>query len=155
MEPKTQTDGGGDKAGGVAIATGTPDEWSNDIVEIGDAIANLTLAQAVQLSTYLEEAHGIKPATSGYVMPDQGPQPPKEEKPPEQTEFTVVLEGVPDATKKLGVVKLWREVTSQGLKESKDSVDQAPKVLKENIPLAEANALKEKFEAAGAKITIK
>ncbi len=71
----------------------------------------------------------------------------------EKTEFTVELTDA--GANKINVIKVVREVTGQGLKEAKDIVDAAPKVVKENMPKAEAEALKKKLEEAGAKVTLK
>jgi large subunit ribosomal protein L7/L12 len=152
-EPEVQ--GSGDKGGGVSIAIGTPDEWSEDVVQIGDAIANLTLTEAVALSQYLEEVHGIKPASSGFIVPDQQKPEQAPEKAPEQTEFAVVVEGVLDMTQKVGVVKVWREITGMGLKESMEAVTKAPATVKEGVSREEAEKIKAKLAAAGATVTIK
>jgi len=71
----------------------------------------------------------------------------------EQTEFTVTLTDIGD--KKINVIKAVREVTSLGLKEAKDLVESAPKAVKEGVPKDEAEAIKKKFEAVGAKAEIK
>ena len=71
----------------------------------------------------------------------------------EQTEFTVTLTEIGD--KKINVIKAVREVTSLGLKEAKDLVEAAPKAVKEGVPKDEAEAIKKKFEAVGAKAEIK
>ena len=70
----------------------------------------------------------------------------------ESTEFKVTLEGAPD-DKKIGVIKVVREITGLGLKEAKDIVDGAPKVLKETCPKAEAEEIAKKITAAGGKVT--
>src|SRR5262245_10278492 len=131
-------------------------DFSADITGLGAKIAALTISQAVQLKDYLKEKYGIEPAAGGVVMAGGGGggAAPAEAK-AEQTEFTVVLEGVGDATKKIGVIKVVRELTNLGLKEAKDVVEGAPKPIKENIPQAEADAIKKKLEDAGAKVTIK
>ena len=71
----------------------------------------------------------------------------------EQTEFTITLTEIGD--KKINVIKAVREVTSLGLKEAKDLVEAAPKAVKEGVPKDEAEAIKKKFEAVGAKVEIK
>jgi len=125
------------------------------IAELGDKIAGLKLSEAVLLRDYLKEKHKIEPAAGGVVMgPAAGPAAPAE-KPPEQTEFTVVLEGLADPTKKINVIKVVREITNLGLKEAKDLVEGAPKAVKENIPKDEAAAIKKKLEDGGAKVTVK
>src|SRR5580692_5667154 len=107
-------------------------EFATDIIDIGDQIAALTITKAVQLKDYLKEKYGIEPAAGGVVMAGPGPAAPEEKK--EKTDFTVVLEGVGDATKKIAVIKVVRELTSLGLKEAKEVVDGAPKPIKENVP---------------------
>ncbi|HWO89478.1 MAG TPA: 50S ribosomal protein L7/L12 [Gemmatimonadales bacterium] len=72
----------------------------------------------------------------------------------EQTEFTVILKGV-DAAKKIGVIKVVRELTGLGLKEAKDLVDGAPKNVKEGVSKAEAQSYKAKLEEAGATVELK
>ncbi len=72
----------------------------------------------------------------------------------ESTEFKVTLETTPD-DKKIGVIKVVREITGLGLKEAKDMVDGAPKVLKETVPKAEAEEIAKKITAAGGKVTLK
>jgi len=129
-------------------------EFSADITGLGDQIAALTITKAVQLKDYLKEKYGIEPAAGGVVMQGGGGGPAVvEEK--VKTEFTVVLEGVPDATKKISVIKVVRELTNLGLKEAKEVVEGAPKPIKENIPQAEADTIKKKLEDAGAKVSIK
>jgi large subunit ribosomal protein L7/L12 len=132
--------------------------FSPDIKELGDKIIGLTVAKAVELGKYLEEVHGIKPAGGGVVMAAPaaggaagGPA----EKPAEKTEFTVVLEGLSDQTKKIGVIKVVREITNLGLKEAKELVEGAPKPVKENVPKDEAETLKKKLEDGGAKVSLK
>jgi large subunit ribosomal protein L7/L12 len=131
-------------------------DFSADITSLGDQIAALTITKAVQLKDYLKEKYGIEPAAGGVVMAGGGggaaaAAPAQEAK----TEFTVVLDGVGDATKKIGVIKVVRELTNLGLKEAKELVEGAPKAIKENIPQAEADTIKKKLEDAGAKVSIK
>ena len=131
--------------------------WSNEIVDLGDKIANLKVSQAVELGNYLEEKYGIKAAAGGVVMaagPAAGAaaEAPKVE---EQTEFTVVLEGLADPAKKINVIKVVREITNLGLKEAKDLVEGAPKAVKENVSKQDAEAIKKKLEDGGAKVSIK
>src|SRR5262249_9024705 len=132
-------------------------EFAGNIIELGDKIATLTIADAVNLKNYLKEKYGIEPAAGGVVIAGPaatggggGAAPAAEAK----TEFTVVLAGF-DAAKKIGVIKVVRELTSLGLKEAKDLVEGAPKPIKENIPKDEAETMKKKLEEAGAKVEIK
>jgi large subunit ribosomal protein L7/L12 len=128
-------------------------DFSADITGLGDQIAALTITKAVQLKDYLKEKYGIEPAAGGMMVGPAAAAAPEAKA--EQTEFTVVLDGVGDATKKIGVIKVVRELTNLGLKEAKDVVEGAPKPIKENIPKAEAETIKKKLEDAGAKVTIK
>lgn len=130
-------------------------DFSADITGLGDQIAALTITKAVQLKDYLKEKYGIEPAAGGVVMAGGGGGAAPAAEKAEQTEFTVVLDGVGDATKKIGVIKVVRELTNLGLKEAKEVVEGAPKPIKENIPKAEADTIKKKLEDAGAKVTIK
>jgi large subunit ribosomal protein L7/L12 len=124
--------------------------------EFGDKIAGLTLKEAKELSDYLEQAHGIKPAAGGAVMMT-GPMPgaaAEAEKKEEQTAFDVIVEDYPDA-KKIGVIKVVRAHTSLGLKEAKDLVEAKPAKVKEGISKEDAEKLKKELEEAGAKVAVK
>jgi large subunit ribosomal protein L7/L12 len=139
------------------MAEGNGATYAPDVTELGDKIAALTITKAVQLKDYLKEKYKIEPAAGGVMMPQGtggggGPAPVA---PVEQTEFTVVLDGLADPTKKINVIKVVREITGLGLKEAKDLVEGAPKPVKENIAKDEANNLKKKLEDGGAKVTLK
>src|ERR1017187_7740800 len=98
--------------------------WGDDIKDIGDKIAALTVSKAVELGDYLEEVHKIKPAAGGggpVVAAAAAPVVEKEV----QTEFAVVLESF--GADKIKVIKVVREITGLGLKEAKDAVEAAPK----------------------------
>lgn len=130
--------------------------FSPEISEIGDKIAALTIVKAVELKNYLKEKYQIEPAAGGMmVMPGGGGGGGAAEKPAEKTEFTVMLAGVADATKKINVIKVVREITGLGLKEAKDLVEGAPKPVKENIAKDEAEKLKKQLEDGGAKVELK
>jgi len=138
------------------MAEGNGRSWSPEIKEIGDKIVALTVGKAVELGDYMETVHGIKPAaTAVAAAPAGGGGAAVAEKPPEKTEFTVVLEGLADPAKKINVIKVVREITSLGLKEAKDLVEGAPKPVKENLPKDEAEAIKKKLEDGGAKVSLK
>jgi len=138
------------------MAEGNGQVWSPDIKDLGDKIVALTVGKAVELGDYLEKVHNIKPAAGGVVMAGPGGGGPAPvEKPPEQTEFTVVLDGLADPAKKITVIKVVREITNLGLKEAKDLVEGAPKPVKENVSKDEAGALKKKLEENGAKVSVK
>ena len=140
------------------MAEGNGQVWSPDIKDLGEKIVALTVGKAVELGDYLEKVHNIKPAAGGVVMaagPAGAGGAAAAEKPAEQTEFTVVLDGLADPAKKITVIKVVREITNLGLKEAKDLVEGAPKPVKENIAKDEAGALKKKLEDGGAKVTVK
>jgi large subunit ribosomal protein L7/L12 len=131
-------------------------EVAADIKELGDRLAGLTLKQAVDLTNYLKEAHGIEAAAGGVMMAagpggaaGAGAAAPAEEK----TTFDVVLKTVGD--KKIQVIKVVRAATGLGLKEAKDLVEGAPKTVKENLPKEEAEKLKKELEEQGATIELK
>src|SRR5437868_3657697 len=138
------------------MAEGNGQAWSPDIKDLGDKIVALTLSKAVELGNYMEGVHGIKAAAGGGVMIAAGPATAAPvEAPAVQTEFSVSLDGLTDATKKIAVIKVVREITGCGLAEGKTMVESAPKVIKENLPKEEAEALKKKLEDAGAKVSLK
>ncbi len=119
-----------------------------------EQIKGLTLLQAAELVKRLEEELGVSAAAAVPMMAAMpgaagAPAAAAEEK----TEFTVVLKEV--GAHKINVIKAVREVTSLGLKEAKDLVDGAPKTVKEGINKDEAEAIRKKFEEAGAKVEIK
>ncbi|HUY37102.1 MAG TPA: 50S ribosomal protein L7/L12 [Pirellulales bacterium] len=128
-------------------------EYSSTTKDLGDKIVALTLKQAKELSDYLENEHGIKPAAGGAVMM-AGPMGGAAAAPVEaQTEFTLVLEGFGD--KKIGVIKVVRAATGLGLKEAKDLVEGVPSKVKEGISKEDAEKLKKELEEAGATVSIK
>jgi large subunit ribosomal protein L7/L12 len=126
------------------------------IAELGEKIAGLTLAQAVELKTLLKEKYGIEPAAGGAVMMagPAGPAAPAAA-PVESTEFNVILEAGFDAAKKIGIIKVVREITGLGLAEAKGAVEGAPKPMKEGVDKKTAEDIKKKLEEAGAKVSIK
>ena len=126
--------------------------WSSEIVEIGDQIVALSVAQAARLSEYLEEVHGIKADASPVVLPPPGPD--LVVPPPEPTEFSVVLERF-EASTKIAVIKAVRETIALSIKDARDFVDSVPKVVRNRLPKADAEKLKAQLEAAGAKVSIK
>jgi large subunit ribosomal protein L7/L12 len=139
------------------MAEGNGQAWSPDIKDLGDKIVALTLSKAVELGNYMEQVHGIKAAAAGGGGGGGGVAAPTAavEAPAVQTEFAVSLDGLTDATKKIAVIKVVREITGCGLAEGKTMVESAPKVIKENLPKEEAEALKKKLEDAGAKVSLK
>ena len=125
------------------------------VTELGDKIATLTIAQAVELKNYLKEKYGIEPAAGGAVMMGGGGAAAAAAPAAEPTEFNVILEAGFDATKKIGIIKVVRELTGQGLAEAKATVEGAPKAIKESVDKKIAEDVKKKLEEAGAKVTIK
>ena len=116
--------------------------------EFIDAIKELSVLELNELVKACEEEFGVS-AAAGVVVAAAGPAAEVEEK----TEFDVELTEV--GAEKVKVIKVVREATGLGLKEAKDVVDNAPKNLKEAVSKEEAEDLKKKLEAEGAKVTIK
>jgi large subunit ribosomal protein L7/L12 len=131
-------------------------EVAADIKELGDKLAGLTLKQAVEIAGYLKEAYGIEAAAGGVAMVAAAggggaaaPAPVEEAK----STFDVVLKAAGD--KKIQVIKVVRSATGLGLKEAKDLVEAAPKVVKENLAKEEAEKLKKELEEQGATVELK
>ena len=139
----------------MAEGNGAATSYAADVSELGDRIAKLTITQAVQLKDYLKERYKIEPAAGGVAMMAPATASPVAAAPEVKTEFTVSLDGLADPSKKIGVIKVVRELTSLGLKEAKDLVEGAPKAVKENVQKDEAEAIKKKLEDGGAKVSIK
>ena len=130
--------------------------YAPEIKDLGEKIVSLTLGKAVELADYLEKVHNIKPAAGGaVVMAAAGGAAAGAEAATAKTEFTVVLDGIIAADKKISIIKVVREITGLGLKEAKDLVEGAPKNVKENIAKDEAETVKKKLEDAGAKVSLK
>ena len=122
-----------------------------DVNAISEQIQGLTLLEAADLVKTLEEKLGVSAAAAAVAVgPGAAPAAAAEE---EQTEFSVMLTGV--AGNKISVIKAVRAVTSLGLKEAKDLVDNPPKAVKENIAKDEAEALQAKLTEAGATVELK
>ncbi|HZS50201.1 MAG TPA: 50S ribosomal protein L7/L12 [Bryobacterales bacterium] len=126
-----------------------------DIHAIAEQIQGLTLLEAAELVKVLETKLGVSAAAAAPVMMAGGGSAaaPAAESAEEKTEFTVVLTSA--GASKINVIKAVREVTNLGLKEAKDLVDGAPKVIKENVSKQEAEELKKKFTEAGATVEIR
>ncbi|MGA2497642.1 MAG: 50S ribosomal protein L7/L12 [Tepidisphaeraceae bacterium] len=123
-----------------------------DIKQLGDSIANLSLKQAVELAAYLKDTYKIEPAAVAAAAGPAAAAAPAE-KAEEKTTFDVVLKSVGD--KKIQVIKVVREATGLGLKEAKDLVEGAPKVIKESLPKADADKLKKALEDQGGTVELK
>jgi large subunit ribosomal protein L7/L12 len=132
-------------------------EFSKETKDLGDKIVALSLKAAKELSDYLDEVHGIKPAAGGAVMmaapAGGGGAAGGAAAAAEKTEFDVVLDAFGD--NKIGVIKVVRAATGLGLKEAKDLVEGAPAKVKEGISKADAEKLKKELEESGAKVSIK
>ena len=121
-----------------------------DLNKIIDELSSLTVVEAAELSKQLEEKWGVTAAAAVAAAPAGGAAAaPAEEK----DEFTIVLASAGD--KKINVIKEIRAVTSLGLKEAKDLVEGAPKEVKSGVKKQEAEEIKKKLEAAGAKVELK
>ena len=122
-----------------------------DLNKLAEDIVGLTLLQAQELKTILKDKYGIEPAAGGAVMMAAGPAAAAEVA-EEKTEFDVVLTDA--GANKINVIKEVRAITGLGLKEAKDLVEAGGKV-KEGAAKAEAEEIKTKLEAAGAKVELK
>jgi large subunit ribosomal protein L7/L12 len=122
-----------------------------DLAKIVDELSNLTVLEAADLAKMLEEKWGVSAAAAVAVAgPAAGPAAAAAE---EQTEFNVELTAAGD--KKIEVIKEVRAITGLGLKEAKDLVEAAPKMVKEAVSKDEGEKLKKQLEAVGAKVTLK
>ena len=120
-----------------------------DLNKIIDELSKLTVVEAADLSKQLEEKWGVKAATAVAAAPAAGAAAPAEEK----SDFTIFLSAAGD--KKINVIKEVRAITGLGLKEAKDLVEAAPKEVKAGVAKKDAEEMKKKLEAAGAKVELK
>ena len=119
-----------------------------DLNKIIDDLSSLTVVEAAELSKQLEEKWGVTAAAAVAATPAAAAEPAEE-----KDEFTIVLAAAGD--KKINVIKEIRAVTTLGLKEAKDLVEGAPKEVKSGVNKKEAEEIKKKLEAAGAKVELK
>ena len=122
------------------------------IETLRDELSSLTVLEMSELKTLLEDHWGVKAAAAAPTMiaaPAAAAAAVEE-----ATDFQVTLKEAP-ADKKIAVIKVIRELINLGLKEAKELVEAAPKVVKESAPKAEAEEMKKKLEAAGAQVTLK
>ncbi|WP_185849094.1 50S ribosomal protein L7/L12 [Blattabacterium cuenoti] len=122
------------------------------IEKLAEQLVNLTVKQVNELATLLKKEYGIEPSTSVKMENTLS----KEEKTSEKEEksiFNIILKS--SGNSKLSVVKLVKEITGKGLKESKDLVDNIPSLLKESVNKKEAEDFKNKFEEIGAEVELK
>jgi|TARA_B110000902_G_scaffold230796_1_gene272581 large subunit ribosomal protein L7/L12 len=132
------------------MATGYDEDKLNQVIEL---LKSLSLSEAAGLVKMVEETFNVSAAPQmmgGFATAAPAAAAEVEEK----TAFDVVIESV-DSTKRIAVIKAVRSMTSLGLKEAKDVIEAAPKVLKEGVTKAEAEDMKKTLEEAGATVTIK
>jgi large subunit ribosomal protein L7/L12 len=123
-----------------------------DLANLVDQLSALSVLEAAQLSKMLEEKWGVS-AAAPVAVAAVGAIAPAAEAAPEQTEFDVILAAIGE--KKINVIKEVRAITSLGLKEAKDLVEAAPKLVKEGVNKEEAEKIKKQLEDAGATVEIK
>lgn len=124
---------------------------SANLAQIVDTLSALTVIEAAELSKMLEEKWGVSAAAPVAVAAAAGAAAPAAEA---QTEFNVILASAP-ADKKIGIIKVVREITGLGLKEAKDLVEAAPKPVKEAVSKDEAEKIKKSLVEAGATVEVK
>ena len=122
--------------------------------EILEAISNMSVMQVVELIADMEKKFGVTAAAPVAMVAGGGGAAAAAAPVEEKTEFTVILKEYP-ADKKVGVIKVVRELTGLGLKEAKDLVEGVPGTVKEGVNKADSDAMKKKLEEAGAKVEIK
>ena len=122
--------------------------------EILEAISQMSIMQVVELISDMEKKFGVTAAAPVAMAAVAGPAAAAAAPAEEKTEFTVILKEYP-ADKKVGVIKVVRELTGLGLKEAKDLVEAVPGTLKEGVNKADSDNMKKKLEEAGAKVEIK
>ena len=123
--------------------------------EIVDTISAMSVIDLAELVKILEEKFGVVAAAPMMMAPPSGAgaATPQSGAAEEQTVFNVELSEA--GANKIGVIKVIREITQKGLKEAKDLVDAAPKIVKEGVGKEEAQSIKQKLEEAGAKVSLK
>jgi len=121
--------------------------------QVVDFLSNMSVMDMAALKTELEAKWGVTAAVAAAAGPAAGAGAGAAAPAAEQTEFTVTLTDA--GANKIGVIKAVREVTNLGLKEAKDLVDGAPKVVKEGVNKADAETIKKKLTEAGAKVDVK
>jgi len=127
-------------------------EFSAETKELADKLVSLSVKQAQELVDCLKQEHGIEPAGGGVMMA-AGPAAAEAAAEEEQTTFDIELVNFGD--KKIQVIKVIRSLTGLGLKEAKELVESAPKVVKEGVDKDEAEKIKKDIEEVGGAVTIK
>ena len=126
---------------------------ATDTAKVLETLGKMTVLELVELKNAIEEEWGVTAAAPVAAAAPAAGGGGAAAPAAEQTEFTVTLKDA--GGNKIGVIKAVREVTNLGLKEAKDLVDGAPKVVKEGVSKADADTIKKKLEEAGAKVEIK
>jgi large subunit ribosomal protein L7/L12 len=126
----------------------------HNIDSLVETLSQLTVLDMAKLKTALEDKWGVKAAAAAPMMVAAPAGGAAAAPAVESTEFKVTLEATPD-DKKIGVIKAIREITGLGLKEAKEMVDGAPKVVKESCSKAESEEISKKISTAGGKVTVK
>lgn len=121
----------------------------SDVKKLAEELVKLTILEAKELNDILKDEYGIEPAAAAVMAGPAGAA----EAEVEKTDFDVVMTSF--GGNKISVIKEVRAITGLGLKEAKELVESAPKAIKEGVPEAEANDIKEKLEAAGASVELK
>ena len=121
-----------------------------DVKKLAEELVKLTILEAKELNDILKDEYGIEPAAAAVVA---GPAAGGGEAAAAKTDFDVILASF--GGNKIAVIKEVRAITGLGLKEAKELVEGAPKAVKEGVPQAEADELKEKLEATGATVELK
>lgn len=124
-----------------------------EIDELVEVLSGLTVLKMSKLKTALEEKWGVKAAAAPFMMAAAPAAGGAAEEVKESTDFKVTLQEAP-ADKRIGIIKVIREVTGLGLKEAKELVEGAPKVIKESVPKAQADAIVKQVTDAGGKATL-
>ena len=124
-----------------------------DLKVLAEELVNLTVKEVNELADILKTEYGIEPAAAAVAVAAPAAAGGEEASAAVQTEFDVILKAAGQS--KLGVVKLVKELTGLGLKESKELVDAAPKAIKEKVSKEEAESLKSQLEEAGAEVELK
>lgn len=127
---------------------------NSKLEKLVEELSHLTVLEMSDLKKALETKWDVKAAAAAVAVAAAPAAAAPAEAEAESSEFEITLEAVP-ADKKIGVIKVVREITGLGLKEAKDLCDAAPKQLKESASKAEAEDIKKKVEAAGGKVTLK
>ncbi|WP_185863116.1 50S ribosomal protein L7/L12 [Blattabacterium cuenoti] len=123
------------------------------IEKLAEQLVNLTVKQVNELAILLKKEYGIEAATTSIKMDNTSSEKEKTYEKEEKNFFNIILKS--SGNSKLSVVKLVKEITGKGLKESKDLVDNIPSLLKESVNKKEAEDFKNRFEEIGAEIELK